>query len=116
MKIVGMQAMTSDQLKFEIERGARFILFQYCISLVVVTLKRPSSIYLFRAGESRLGKILGFSAISLLLGWWGIPWGPIYTIGTLVTNLRGGKDVTKEVLAAVSRPAAPRPAPDALAS
>jgi ATP-dependent phosphoenolpyruvate carboxykinase len=33
-----------------------------------------------------------------LLGWWGIPWGPIYTIAAVVTNIRGGKDVTAEIL------------------
>ncbi len=115
MKIVGIERMASDQLKFEIERGGRFVLFQYCISLLVVTLKRSSSIYLIRAGESRLPKILGFSAISLVLGWWGIPWGPIFTVGTVVTNLLGGKDVTSEVLAAVVQPRPGQQASEALA-
>jgi hypothetical protein len=36
--------------------------------------------------------------ITLGLGWWGIPWGPIYSIGSLFSNLTGGKDMTKEVL------------------
>ena len=30
--------------------------------------------------------------------WWGIPWGPIYTVGCLSTNLKGGKDVTDEIV------------------
>ena len=38
---------------------------------------------------------------ALLFGWWGIPWGPIWTIGSLVTNLRGGRDITREVLQAL---------------
>ncbi|WP_245840625.1 hypothetical protein [Ohtaekwangia koreensis] len=36
--------------------------------------------------------------MTFLLGWWGIPWGPIYSIGSLVHNLNGGKDVTQEIL------------------
>ena len=45
-----------------------------------------------------------FTAISLLVGWWGIPWGPIYTVQTMVMNLKGGKDVTREVIAALNPP------------
>ena len=47
-----------------------------------------------------------YTLISLLAGWWGIPWGPIYTITSLVTNLRGGKDVTQHVIASLGQPAA----------
>ena len=43
---------------------------------------------------------------SLWIGWWGIPWGPIYTIGAVVTNLGGGKDVTQDVLRAINATAA----------
>jgi hypothetical protein len=30
------------------------------------------------------------SATSWLLGWWGFPWGPLYTVHALVTNMFGG--------------------------
>jgi hypothetical protein len=61
-----------------------------------------------RGGESAVGRSFGFSLISLVLGWWGFPWGPIYTISSLVTNLGGGKDVTSEVVMALQ--SAPHPA------
>jgi hypothetical protein len=32
--------------------------------------------------------------VSLLLGWWGVPWGLIYTPLTLWSNLSGGREVT----------------------
>jgi hypothetical protein len=35
--------------------------------------------------------------LSLLFGWWGLPWGLIYTPLTLWTNLSGGRDVTAEL-------------------
>jgi len=41
-----------------------------------------------------------------VLGWWGIPWGPIWTISTIVTNLRGGRDVTNEVVRSMATPVA----------
>lgn len=65
-----------------------------------MTFKRSSSIYFINPGESAVAKGLPFSLISLVAGWWGIPWGPIWTLTTLATNLSGGKDVTREILAA----------------
>jgi hypothetical protein len=99
MKIVGLAGMDGHQLADELQRGAKFVVYQYCVSALVVTFKRPSDIYFLRAGESAVGKGLPFTALSLVLGWWGIPWGPIHTIGSVVTNFQGGKIVTQEVLA-----------------
>jgi len=104
MKILGTEAMSTDEVNFELQRGARFVIYQYCISLLVITFKRSSDIYFIRTGESRVTKGLAFSLISLLLGWWGIPWGPIFTIGSFVTNFGGGKDVTQEVISSIKRP------------
>ena len=39
--------------------------------------------------------------ISLVFGWWGFPWGFIYTPMALYTNLKGGKDITKDILIAL---------------
>jgi hypothetical protein len=33
---------------------------------------------------------LPYSLGTLLLGWWGIPWGPIYTVQAIAKNFRGG--------------------------
>lgn len=103
MKIVGIEGVDGHQLAHELQRGARFVVYQYCISIIVMTFKRPSDIYFVRAGEGAVSKGLGFSLISLLLGWWGVPWGPIYTIGSFITNFKGGKDVTQEVLASIQQ-------------
>jgi hypothetical protein len=51
-------------------------------------------IYFVRAGESRPVKGLSWSLLTLLAGWWGIPWGPIYTVLSLWVNMRGGHDLT----------------------
>ena len=103
MEIKGIENMGGNEINFELQRGARFVIFQYCISLVIVTFKRPSNIYFIKSGEGTAGKSIGFTLLSLVLGWWGIPWGPIYTIGSVYTNIRGGKDVTQEVIASLNR-------------
>lgn len=101
MNIYGIENMSIAQVGNEIQRGGKFVVFEYCISLLIITLKRPSSIYFISPGEDTFGKSIGFTVISLLLGWWGFPWGPIYTIASLITNFRGGKDVTLEVMNAL---------------
>ncbi len=105
MKIEGIQGMTVDQLNMELQRGGKFVIFQYAISVVIMSFKRPSSIYFIRAGESTVGKSIGFTLITLVFGWWGIPFGPIYSFQALATNFRGGKNLTNEVVAAISKPA-----------
>ena len=99
MKIQGTEGMGPDQIRFEIQRGAKFVLYYYCISLLVVTLRRPSPVYFLPAGQSRVAKGLPWTLLTVLLGWWGIPWGPIYSIQSLVVNFKGGKDVTAEISA-----------------
>jgi len=111
IKINGIQGLTGSQLDFELQRGAKFVLYQYCVSILVLTFKRPSNIYFMKSGESTLTKGLPFTLLSLVAGWWGIPWGPIYTIQAVYNNFKGGKDVTNEVVASLKRSAAvPAPA------
>lgn len=95
--------MTNERVNHELQRGGKFVMFEYCISIIIMTFKRPSNVYFIRADESVTSKALGFSLISLLFGWWGIPWGPIYTISTIFNNLTGGKDITQELLASMNQ-------------
>jgi hypothetical protein len=82
-----------------VNAGGRLVVYQYCISIIFLSFKQPSAIRLIPAGSSRLVGGLRYSLVSLLLGWWGIPWGPFWTVQTIISNLRGGTDVTDEILA-----------------
>lgn len=113
VKIRGIEGMRAGEVDFEIQRGARFVFFQYCISIVVLTFRRASDIYFLRQGESAVTKGLPFTLVSLVAGWWGIPWGPIYTIQSVYNNSRGGKDVTESVLNSVRAETAAPVAPNA---
>ncbi len=109
-KIRGIEGMKHGELDFELQRGAKFVLFQYCISVVILTFRRPSDIYFLRQGENAAVKGLPFTLLSLVAGWWGIPWGPIYTIQSVYNNSRGGKDVTQAVVNSLrAQPASPIP-------
>jgi hypothetical protein len=108
-KILGIEGLSQSEVDFELQRGAKFVLFQYCISVVVLTFKRSSDIYFIRSGQSAVGRSLPFTLLSLVAGWWGIPWGPIYTIQSLYYNFQGGKDVTQLMLNSMRAPTAPAP-------
>ncbi len=97
-QIKNIEGLSTDDINRELRNGAKFVVFQYCFSIIVMTFKRGSDIYFIKAGESTIKHSIGFTLITLLFGWWGIPWGPIYTIGALFSNLSGGKDITKEIL------------------
>lgn len=104
MKIIGIEGMSNMELQMELQRGGKFVTFQYCISILVMTFKRQSDIFFIKADESAVAKGLPFTLLSLFLGWWGIPWGIIYTIETLAINFRGGRDVTQQIVTTMTRP------------
>lgn len=97
-QIIGINGMTVEQLNAELAKGAKFVVFEYCISIVIMTFRRGSDVHFVKSDESTLSKSIGFTLLTVVLGWWGFPWGPIYSIGALYTNITGGKDVTQDVL------------------
>lgn len=104
MKILGIEGKSPAELQFEIQRGAKLVCYQYCVSILVMTFRRSSDLYFIPAGQSAVAKGLPWTLLSLVAGWWGIPWGPIFTIQSLVVNFQGGKDLTKDISAAITRP------------
>jgi len=91
--------LTLDELKKKIDSGSRFIIFQYCISVFfAVTLKRFSPV-IFINPDERLSKYYKrYNILSLIFGWWGLPWGPVYTIKYVNFNKKGGIDYTEEIM------------------
>lgn len=96
--IKGIDGMSQAEVLAEIDRGGRFVVYQYCFSVLVMTFKRSTDIHFVKAGQSRVTPGLGWTCLTLLTGWWGIPWGPIYSIQSLYTNFSGGRDVTDAVV------------------
>jgi hypothetical protein len=102
MRIKNIDGLSAGDLQREVEQGGRFVFYPYTISVLVVTFKRTSGVYLVKGKENKIARALPFIVLSALFGWWGIPFGPRYTLETIRTNLGGGKDVTEDVMATVA--------------
>ena len=88
-------------LSFEVNRGGKFVVYRYCVSVVVLTIMQGTDIYFVRSGESRVIKGLPWTLLSVVAGWWGIPWGPIRTVHSIWINSHGGTDVTAQIAGAM---------------
>jgi hypothetical protein len=107
MRIHGIEDLTPAEIEQEVEAGGRFVFYEYCISLLVASTRRPSDVYFLRADDWGVLRGLPYCLLSLFFGWWGIPWGLIYTPLSLFNNLGGGCDVTAEIMPLLQAPAAP---------
>ena len=96
-QIKGIDSMSPQEISFEINRGGRFVIYRYCFSALIVTVMQNTEVHFVRAQESRIGKGLPWTLLTLVVGWWGFPWGPIRTVQSVWTNLHGGQDVTAAV-------------------
>lgn len=91
--------LTHSELEQKISKGSRFITYQYCVSIFfAVTLQRFSPAILIDKDEDLSKYRKRYNAISLIFGWWGIPWGPIYTLKSISVNKKGGIDITENVM------------------
>lgn len=101
MEVVGLEGRSALQLQKEIRRGGKFVVYLWVVSLAIVTFKRPSKIHYIPPGGSALVRGLQYTLCSVLFGWWGIPWGILYTAQAIFENTSGGKDVTPEILSVI---------------
>lgn len=98
MLIKNIDGLSISQIKELVNKGGKFVIFPYTISFVIMTLKRSSDIYFIREDENSFKYSYSYVLLNFLIGWWGLPWGPIYTIGALYNHIIGGKDLTQLVL------------------
>ena len=56
---------------------------------MVVTYRYSSPVYFLRRNQNAFLKVLPFTIITLLLGWWAVPYGPFYTLATVYRNVVG---------------------------
>jgi|APTNR8051073442_1049403.scaffolds.fasta_scaffold28012_1 hypothetical protein len=104
-RIVGADGLSLQDVEEEVLAGARFVVFSTCVSMILVTQRRAGDVHFVRADDPFPKAGLRAMGLTLLLGWWGIPWGPFHTVGALATNLKGGLDVTRQVMAQLTQAA-----------
>ncbi len=96
--IRGIGRMTVGEMRSEVRQGARFVVFEYVWSALLVSKRKTSAVFFLRPGEKVFWKSLPYNLLTLVLGWWAIPWGPAFTIGAVKDNLQGGHDVTNRLI------------------
>ena len=104
IRLRGSRPLFNEELRTRIAAGDRCVRFEFCFSLLLVTVRRQSPVYLTRSRQHRYLCGLGYSALALLLGPWGVPWGLVWTPWALWVNATGGVDCTAEVLAGLDTP------------
>ena len=99
--------LSPAEIRAEIEHGARFVVYQYVASALLVSLRRNSKIVFLRPGENAAVKSLPYTFVTMCIGWWGVPHGLMFTPVVIYRNLRGGTDITPSVLAKLQAAASP---------
>ena len=67
----------------------RYAIFYEVKSFIFATMRTPIQGVFCRACAEK--RSLKASVVTWLLGWWGVPWGPLYSVQAIVVNLLGGK-------------------------
>lgn len=98
MKTKNTEGLTLFEIKQLIQQGGKFVVFPYTVSAVLMSFKKDSAIYFIRPGENTLKYSFTYFLSNLILGWWGFPFGPFYTIIALYYHLIGGKDCTQLII------------------
>ena len=72
------------------DSSLRITVFLWVVSVIFVTYKRGFAHILCATCRIKYSLLLNIA--TLFLGWWGFPWGPVYSLEALFTNLSSGKD------------------------
>jgi len=96
MRIRGVENLSREQLDAELALGGRFVFYEYCLSVLFATSRRPSDVYFLKAEDLGIVRGLPYAALSFCFGWWGIPFGLLYTPMTIFTNLCGGRELSEQ--------------------
>lgn len=83
----------------QLQKKSKYVFYQYYISMLVLGFLQVSDIQELKAHQSPFLRGLKYNLITFLLGWWSLPFGPVYTLLVLIRNFRGGADVTEKVIA-----------------
>lgn len=107
IEIKNTEGLSPEIIRAEVKNGGKFLQFDYTISIVVMTFK-STGIYFIRHDQSHWKHSWPYTLCSLVIGWWGIPWGFIYTPMSLFTNLKGGRDRDSRAAALCGQQREPR--------
>ena len=87
---------SGNHLRYEdmqISPATEVVQFEICLSWIIVSHIFYSS-PLIKGQHGVLRTRLICLLLTLCLGWWGLPWGPVWTLKVLRTNILGGEKLT----------------------
>ena len=93
-QIIRRPDLSKPDLLSMLNRGMRLIVFQYCLSFIVFSVRRTSRAHLVAPGQSSVVPGLRYTFVALVFGVWGVPWGIVWAFSSAYKNLGGGIDVT----------------------
>lgn len=98
LKIEIPENLTFEQVMNCKNTGGKFVVYQYLFPRPLFPpVKRISRIYYLNANESPNKYSFKYNLLTLLWGWWGLPFGPTYTY-SVIKNNKLGSDFTEDVI------------------
>lgn len=96
-KLVIPENIDLQTLTREVDRGGRFIVYPYNISLVAIMLNNLSPAIFVPAGEDERTYRRKYILLCAFFGWWSVQ-GILKTITNIHYNKKGGLDITEDVM------------------
>ncbi len=91
------QEVTYQNVMESREKGGRFVVYQYIIPLPLFPpIKKVSKVHYISPSEKPNKYALAYNLLSLFWGWWGLPFGPTYTVSAIQHN-KLGTDFSEDV-------------------
>jgi len=98
LNLHGFSNTTEPEFRAQLISGKRYVVYQYAMSFVLYGFMHHTRIHMASSRKHAILKGLPWTLVSFLLGWWSLPGGPIFTVQCLINNLRGGLDVSGNIL------------------
>ena len=88
-----------DTVVDQVMDGTRFVTIPFVFSIVILSFKRHiGGVHEVRTGEFPIGGLAKAAVVTALFGWWGFPFGILWSLLTIFYLWRGGRDQTFEIL------------------
>lgn len=105
--LMNQQAIKDGSAVYEGERvtlSSEGVRFETCVSVLIMTMRKKSPMLLAGSSQAKQCQVAS-TLLSLLVGWWGVPFGIIFTPFVVANNLWGGdKTTVTEILAIAENP------------
>jgi len=86
----------------QVMAGNRFVTYPFVISILILSFNRNmGGVRLVGRDQWPMVPLFGATLVTMLFGWWGFPWGMIWSPVSLFHLWRGGRDSTLDVLGGV---------------